>query len=71
MEGAGTAVVAVVAIGAGAVAVAIAAGVATIRVGATGRGRRIFPHSGPKVVSSTRLHHSWVGEGEEMERMGG
>ena len=39
-------------------------------VRATGRGRRRLLHYGKEVVSSTRLHHGWVGEGEEMERMG-
>ena len=41
------------------------------RVGAAGRGRRRLSHSGPEAVSSTLLHHGWVGEGEGMERMGG
>ena len=41
------------------------------RVRASGKGRRRLPHSGPNVVPSARLHHGWVGEGEEMERMGG
>ena len=39
-------------------------------VGVVDRGRRRLPHSGPKVVSSARLHYGLVGEGEEMERMG-
>ena len=30
-----------------------------------------MPHSGPEAVSSALLHHGWVGEGEEMEKMGG
>ena len=34
-------------------------------------GRRRLPHSGPEVVSSARLHHGWVREGEEMERLRG
>ena len=41
------------------------------RNGAVGRGRRRLSHSGPKDVSFMCLHHGWVGEGEEMERMGG
>ena len=41
------------------------------RVGAACKGRRRFPHSGSEVVSSARLHHGWVGVGEEMERRGG
>ena len=41
------------------------------RVGAAGRGRRRLSHSGWNVVSSVRLHHGWVGEVEEMERMAG
>ena len=28
-------------------------------------------HYGLEAVSFVRLHHGWVGEGEEMERMGG
>ena len=40
-------------------------------VGAAGRRRRRLPHSGPEAVSSARLQHGWVGEGEEMERMEG
>ena len=40
-------------------------------VGASDRGRRRLPHSRPEAVSSARLHHGWVGKGEEMERMGG
>ena len=35
-----------------------------VKVGATGRGRRRPPHSGPEAVSSARLHHGWAGEGE-------
>ena len=41
------------------------------RVGATGMGRRRLPQSGLEAVSSARLQNGWVGEGEEMERMGG
>ena len=37
------------------------------RVGASGRGRRRLPHPGPEAVSSARLDHGWVREGEEME----
>ena len=33
--------------------------------------RRRLPHSWPEAVSSVRLHHGWVGDGEEMEKMGG
>ena len=41
------------------------------RVRDAGKGRRRLPHSGLEAMSSERLHHGWVGEGEEMERMGG
>ena len=41
------------------------------RVGPAGRGRRGAAHPRSEVVSSTRLHHGWAREGEEMERMGG
>ena len=41
------------------------------RLGASSRGRRRLPHSWPEVMPSVRLHHGRVGEGEEMERMGG
>ena len=41
------------------------------RVGVTGRERRQLLHSRLEVVSSARLHHGCVGEGEEMERRGG
>ena len=40
------------------------------RVGAASKGRRRLPHSGLEAVSSTHLHHGWVGEGAEMERRG-
>ena len=42
-----------------------------VRVGVAGKGKRRFPHSGSEAVSSARLHHGWVGVGEEMERRGG
>ena len=32
---------------------------------------RRLSHFGLEVVSSACLHHGWVGEGEEMERIGG
>ena len=41
------------------------------RVGAAGRGRRRLPHSRLEAVSSALNHHGWVGEGEDIERMGG
>ena len=41
------------------------------RNGAVGRGMRRLSHTGPKALSFTRLHHGWVGKGEEVERMGG
>ena len=34
-------------------------------------GRRRLPHSGSEAVSSPRLHHGLVREGEGMERKGG
>ena len=41
------------------------------KVGVASRGRRRLPHLGPDAVSSSRLDHGWVDEGEEMERIGG
>ena len=41
------------------------------RVGAAGKGRKRLPHPGLEVVSSARLDHGWVREGEEMERKKG
>ena len=65
----------VVAVGAGTTTVAGARGAS---VGGAGLGlelpvggRRRLLHSGPEAMSSACLHHGWVGEGEEMESMGG
>ena len=40
-------------------------------VGPASRGRRTAAHLGPEVMPSACLNHAWVGEGKEMERMGG